>query len=235
MSTTHPSPPGPGWSPSLSSCPLLSVSGPSLGSGNLTEAAQDTGGATRASEAPGSSQGAELQEGAISHEAKQSSHSDSSHVSVAQAEEASQEDPAELPCCPDAQPAYKGCQGRRCQTSPPPPQHQPASATMCHTSCSSGCQPACCLPSPCQATCCVPVSCRPTVCVPVRCQVACCAPVSCRPIVCVAPSCQSSGCLPVSCRPSVCVAPCCQSSGCCQPPCPTLLCRPVSCSTPACC
>ncbi|KAF7474123.1 hypothetical protein GHT09_015207 [Marmota monax] len=137
----------------------------------------------RASEAPGSSQCAELQEGAISHGAQQSSHSYSSHVSVAQAEEASQEDPAELPCCPDARPAYKGCQGRRRQTSPPPPQHQPASATMCHTSCSSGCQPACCLPSPCQATCCVPVSCRPTVCVPVRCQVACCAPVSCRPIV----------------------------------------------------
>ncbi|KAL2805490.1 keratin-associated protein 12-1, partial [Daubentonia madagascariensis] len=48
---------------------------------------------------------------------------------------------------------------------------------MCHTSCSSGCQPAGCVPSPCQATCYVPVSCQSSVCVP----------LSCRPAVCLAP------------------------------------------------
>ncbi|KAK7796007.1 hypothetical protein U0070_012129, partial [Myodes glareolus] len=88
--------------------------------------------------------------------------------------------------------------------------YQPASATMCHTSCSSGCQPSCCVSSPCQPACCVsspcqsscvPLSCRPAICIPVRCQVACCVPVSCRPTVCMAPSCQSAVCVPVSCRP----------------------------------
>ncbi|KAL4681734.1 hypothetical protein H8959_007211 [Pygathrix nigripes] len=57
---------------------------------------------------------------------------------------------------------------------------------MCQTSCSPGCQPTCCIPSPCQASCYVPVSCQSSVCVP----------VSCTRIVRVAPSCQPSVCVP---------------------------------------
>ncbi|XP_012916714.1 keratin-associated protein 12-1-like [Mustela lutreola] len=93
---------------------------------------------------------------------------------------------------------------------------------MCHTSCSTGCQPASCSPSSCQTSCYVPVSCRPAL------------SVSCKPAVYVVPSCQSSVCVPVSCKPLVLMASSCQSSGGCQPSRPTLLYRPVSCSTPSC-
>ncbi|XP_012300034.2 keratin-associated protein 12-1 [Aotus nancymaae] len=121
---------------------------------------------------------------------------------------------------------YKGCPGKQSPdiTALRLNLIQPH-ATMCHTSCSSGCQPACCVPSYCQPACCVPVGCQSSVCVP----------VSFKPALCVPVRCQSSVCVPVSCRPVVCVAPSCQSSGCCQPSCTSILCRPISCSIPSCC
>uniref|UniRef100_A0A8D1FG19 Uncharacterized protein n=1 Tax=Sus scrofa TaxID=9823 RepID=A0A8D1FG19_PIG len=80
---------------------------------------------------------------------------------------------------------------------------------MCHTSCSSGCQPACCvLPgvllcaSSCQAISCVPVCVRPVCCTPV-----CCRPVCCRPVCCT----------PVCCTPVCCEASPYSASSCCQP------------------
>ncbi|XP_013845676.2 keratin-associated protein 12-1-like [Sus scrofa] len=131
-------------------------------------------------------------------------------------------------------PGYKGCPGRKpaditalLQT----PAHP--HTTMSYTSCSSGCQTACYVPSSCQPSSCTSSSCQAS-CVPVSYRKVVCVPVSCRPAVCVAPSCQSSGCLPVSCKPVVWVAPSCQSSGFCQPLRPSLVCRPLSCSTPSC-
>uniref|UniRef100_A0A8I5MVW1 Uncharacterized protein n=2 Tax=Papio anubis TaxID=9555 RepID=A0A8I5MVW1_PAPAN len=126
--------------------------------------------------------------------------------------------------CPG--PRYKDHQSSGFQTSPPssPVPAQPHTI-MCQTSCSPGCQPTCCIPSPCQASCYMPVSCQSSVCVP----------MSCTRIVCVAPSCQPSVCVPVSYRPIIYVTPSCQSSGCCQPPCTTILCRPISYSAPSCC
>nr|XP_005606274.2 keratin-associated protein 12-2-like [Equus caballus]XP_008509442.1 PREDICTED: keratin-associated protein 12-2-like [Equus przewalskii] len=155
----------------------------------------------------------------------------------ARLEEAKQGRQHRVPCCVDTcRSGIKAAPGRSLQT--PLPSCSTAAqphASMCHTSCSSGCQPACCTPSPCQASCCVPVSCQPAVCSPVSCQPAVCSPVSCQPSVCVARTCQYFLRVPVRCKPTVLVAAPCQSSGCCQssvcgaPSCQSFVRVPVSC------
>ncbi|XP_061024036.1 keratin-associated protein 12-1-like [Dama dama] len=95
---------------------------------------------------------------------------------------------------------------------------------MCDTSCSAGCQPACCVPSSCQlacpAVCCPAPGCRnpcgaPHVALLFR--PACCVPVSCKPVLYV----------PVCYKRIVYVISSCQPATFCQPSCPALVCRPI--------
>ncbi|XP_059244227.1 keratin-associated protein 12-1-like [Mustela nigripes] len=142
-------------------------------------------------------------------------------------------------CCPDPRSAnIKAARGRSLQNSPrstltPLQPH----ATMCHTSCSTGCQPAGCVPSscqtscyvlsPCQTSCCMSSPCQTSCCVPSPCQTSCCVPSSCQPASCTPSSCQTSCCVPVSCRPALSVS--CKPAVYVVPSCQSSVCVPVSC------
>uniref|UniRef100_A0A8C0CM33 Uncharacterized protein n=1 Tax=Balaenoptera musculus TaxID=9771 RepID=A0A8C0CM33_BALMU len=117
-------------------------------------------------------------------------------------------------------------------------------ATVCHTSCPSGCQAACRVPSSCQPSCCasspcqatdVPVSRKPGVHVPVSREPGVHVPVSREPVVHVPVSREPGVHVPVSrdYKP-VRAASSCHSSVCCRPSRPALRCRPAPCSTPSC-
>ncbi|KAB0398110.1 hypothetical protein E2I00_019759, partial [Balaenoptera physalus] len=96
-------------------------------------------------------------------------------------------------------------------------------ATVCHASCSEGCQPArpavCCPALGCRGSCDAPrvaLLCRPAC----SCPSPCCPVASgCSPACHVPSPCQASCCVPVSCKPVVWVVPAR------QPSCPALTCR----------